>query len=516
MSPELAPSALALGTSLQQGKYRLDQILSQVDYTITYQATHRGLDQTVVIQTLCDRNELQANRASLVQRFIANAQKRAKVYHPHLIHVNDLFIELDLPFMVTDDAVGASLGKIALKKAIPEQQALDYLRQAAAAVTRLHQHHCLHGNLSPDAFVLRSQDHQIMLTDLGLERELTPGVPSPSLEGYISPEQYRPPQGLTPAADVYALAASLYALVTGHRPVSALAREQNPLSPPRQLCPQLSAETEQAILSGMEIKAADRPQTIEQWLSLLTPSTTASPPAVATSVAAPVIAKTELSSPSADPIPTPNSSPLPSATPKIMASIPKSAPRPPHPFPMRALFLASGVAGVMGLAIGFVLRFQYLTQFSPPQVSNNPIGKVKRESFPPRTNTDHFDQQDNPSQNLTLEPSREREALADVDPQQQEYRGNRLEDRPIRDNRPPSPDRIIESKIEDFSPELTPNGITVSPHQDSPANPSDWSDILPNRSAYRTDSQDAAVDSERSAGSAPSRDLDREFRSPQI
>ncbi|MGB7415594.1 MAG: serine/threonine-protein kinase, partial [Thermosynechococcaceae cyanobacterium] len=280
MSPELAPSALALGTSLQQGKYRLDQILCRVDYTLTYQATHRGLDQTVAIQTLCDRPELQANRATIIQRFIASAQKRAKVYHSHLIHVNDLFIELDLPFMVTDYAAGASLGQVALKKAIPEQQSLDYLRQAAAAVTRLHQHHCLHGNLNPEAFVLRSQDHQIILTDLGLERELTPGAPSPSLEGYISPEQYRPQQGLTPAADVYALAASLYTLVTGHRPVSALAREQNPLSHPRQLCPQLSAATEQAILAGMEIKAADRPQTIEQWLSLLTPSKQSPPPAI--------------------------------------------------------------------------------------------------------------------------------------------------------------------------------------------------------------------------------------------
>ncbi|MGB7413992.1 MAG: hypothetical protein WA902_07265, partial [Thermosynechococcaceae cyanobacterium] len=173
------------------------------------------------------------------------------------------------------------------------------------------------------------------------------------------------------------------------------------------------------------------------------------------------------------------------------------------------------VAGVVGLAIGFVLRFQYLTQFSSPQASNNPIEKVTRESFPPRINTDQIDPQNNPTQRLTIEPNREQETLADVDPQRSADRDNRLEDRQIRDNPLPSRDRIIESKIEDFSPELTPTGITVSPKEDFLANPDDWSDILPNRSTYRTNS-DAAVDPERSAGSAPSSDLDREFLAPQI
>jgi serine/threonine protein kinase len=513
MSSELASSALTLGTSLQQGKYRLDQVICQSDHTIIYQATHRNLNQTVAIETLCHRPELEAKRAAAVQQFITRAQKVAKIHHPHLIHVNDLFVDFDLPFMVMDYAAGASLGKVALQKAIPTQQALDYIRQVAPAVARLHQHQYLHGNLNPDALVLRSQDHQVILTNLGLEHERNSSSP----EGYTAPEQYHQPRGLTPATDIYALAASLYTLVTGHRPISASSREQNSLPPPRQLCPQLSSDLEQAILSGMEIKASDRPQTVEQWLSLLPPSASVEPVPQAKANAATATPKAADLTQIPEPTVTTDLPSLPSALSKTMSTPLKPAPHLQPQFPLKALWISGGIAGLVGLGIGFIVRFQYLTQFATPQTSGNPIQKVKRESFPPRPKTATPDLQDN--QRLTIESNQNE--VVNAEPERPDNTGTGEEQAILRYGSTSSTDQIMESEIGEFSPELTPTGIIVPPNENSTT--SDWSDLLPSRSAYQTGRQpNSAPESELPPapgtldGPSPSSDLDREFLPPQI
>lgn len=90
-------------------------------------------------------------------------------------------------------------------------------------------------------------------------------------------EQYLPQGKFTPATDVYGLAATLYSLVTGQVPISALLRDRYPLPEPRTLQPQLSVACNQAILRGMALDIPYRPSTIDDWLSLL-PSTQTSPP----------------------------------------------------------------------------------------------------------------------------------------------------------------------------------------------------------------------------------------------
>ncbi|WP_446336831.1 SUMF1/EgtB/PvdO family nonheme iron enzyme [Coleofasciculus sp. G1-WW12-02] len=71
--------------------------------------------------------------------------------------------------------------------------------------------------------------------------------------------------------DVYTLAASLYYVVTGQRPMDSFTRKLDDaeLIPPQQLISGLSDATNQAILSGMALEAKDRPQSMEAWLELL-------------------------------------------------------------------------------------------------------------------------------------------------------------------------------------------------------------------------------------------------------
>jgi len=73
----------------------------------------------------------------------------------------------------------------------------------------------------------------------------------------------------TSATDVYGLAATLYTLLTAQIPVASILRDRQPMPVPRDLQPQISPTTNQAIMRGMAIEPKFRPTTIAEWLVLL-------------------------------------------------------------------------------------------------------------------------------------------------------------------------------------------------------------------------------------------------------
>ncbi len=156
---------------------------------------------------------------------------------------------------------------------LPETLALHYIRQIGAALKVVHQKGLLHRDIKPQNIMLREGTTDVVLIDFGIAREFTPGMTQNHTnmvsEGYAPLEQYLPQGKFTPATDVYGLAATLYSLVTGQVPISALLRDRYPLPEPRTLQPQLSAGLNQAILRGMALDISYRPSTMDEWLSLL-------------------------------------------------------------------------------------------------------------------------------------------------------------------------------------------------------------------------------------------------------
>ncbi|NES70244.1 MAG: hypothetical protein F6K24_36020, partial [Okeania sp. SIO2D1] len=96
--------------------------------------------------------------------------------------------------------------------------------------------------------------------------------------GYAPPEQCDLEQKLTPAADIYALTATLYYLLTGKAPTPAALRLSDEAIPQtlivsttelRLLETNLSPNIENAIIKGLEIDPQKRPQTLDNWFALL-------------------------------------------------------------------------------------------------------------------------------------------------------------------------------------------------------------------------------------------------------
>ena len=206
------------------------------------------------------------------------------------------------------------------------------------------------------------------------------------------PERYLPQHRWTPATDIYGLAATLYALLTGQVPTPSTQRERTPLREPRQFQPQISFAVEQAILKGMALTAKDRPQSIDDWLALLprtaqrvTPSSATVPPKTA---ALPTFSQPGVSLPDASNEAAAAPDVSSSENPQQMASSSTSADQssPPGPrFPKRLLLGGGAIAAMVGFGLGLVLRFQSQHLFAPAQIPTNGKLRLKNEPFLPKS-----------------------------------------------------------------------------------------------------------------------------------
>lgn len=267
-------SDMLAGKKLQRGKYTLEQELGRGGFGITFKATHHYLGQPVVIKTLNEALRQAPEFVKFQRQFQDEARRLASCVHPNIVRVSDFFVEDELPYMVMDYIPGKTLDVVVFPDhPLPETMAIHYIRQIGAALQVVHQNNLLHRDVKPQNIILRQGTQEVVLIDFGIAREFTPGSTqthtSMLSEGYAPIEQYLSQAPRTPATDVYGLAATLYAFLTARVPVAASLRDRVPMPAPRDLQPQLSVATNQAVMRGMAVEAGFRPATISEWLSLL-------------------------------------------------------------------------------------------------------------------------------------------------------------------------------------------------------------------------------------------------------
>jgi serine/threonine-protein kinase len=284
--------AMLTGTTLQGGKYTLDQEIGRGGFGITFKATHHYLNHVVVIKTLNEKLRQHPDFAKFERQFQDEARRLASCIHPNIVRVSDFFIEDGLPYMVMEYIPGETLGEAFVLPGIPmpEATAIHYIRQIGAALQVVHNNGLLHRDVKPDNIMQRLGTQEVVLIDFGIAREFNSGVRQTHTgivsEGYAPIEQYLSQAPRTPATDVYGLAATLYALLTAQVPMPALLRDREQMPSPRELQPHLSAAINQAVMRGMQVEARFRPATVEEWLKLL--------PGVGSAVPQPVPTQTVL------------------------------------------------------------------------------------------------------------------------------------------------------------------------------------------------------------------------------
>ncbi|MBD2567131.1 serine/threonine-protein kinase [Anabaena lutea] len=263
------------GTILQGGKYTIIQEIGKGGFGITFKAMHHYLGQEVVMKTINERLRQHSDFPKFELQFQDEAKRLASCVHPNIVRVSDFFVEDGLPYMVMEYIPGENLGEAFVLPGIPlsEEIAIHYIRQIGAALEIVHKNGLLHRDIKPDNIILRQGTQEVVLIDFGIAREFNSGVRQTHTglvsEGYAPIEQYLTQAPRTPATDVYGLAATLYALLTGQVPLPSLLRDREPMPSPRELQPHLSAAVNQAVMRGMAVESRFRPPTVAEWLQIL-------------------------------------------------------------------------------------------------------------------------------------------------------------------------------------------------------------------------------------------------------
>ncbi len=265
---------LTTGNTLHHGKYLINHVLGQTEIGVTLQGTQIQQNRPVILQGLLPNPDLGVEGALLKQRFFDQIQRFAQCKHPGLVRLIESFEEENTAIAVLDDTAGQTLLEVVQTQgALSESQAVQYIQQVGSALTELHHQGLIHRRITPNNIIRPIGSNVVVLVNIGLLEAAALGVAADRIQspvdGYAAIEQYQTEFAPTPATDIYALAGTLYFLLTGYAPLAAPLRHRSPLPSPRQLCPHLTVAVESAILRGLELTPNFRPHAIAEWLALL-------------------------------------------------------------------------------------------------------------------------------------------------------------------------------------------------------------------------------------------------------
>ena len=236
-------SMLQAGTVLH-GTYKIEKVLGQGSFGITYLAEHIHLGKKVAIKEffmkeLNSRSEdgsiTGMSDGSLSYNYARKFKKEAfnlsRLDNPNIVRVTDSFDENGTFYYVMDYIEGQNLNDYVKSHHMDEAEATSIIKSVADALIYMHEEkHMLHLDLKPGNVMRRNSDGHIFLIDFGLSKHFSEdGQPETSTTiglgtaGYAPIEQgNRAKNGeFRPTIDVYALGATFYKLLTRETPPPA-------------------------------------------------------------------------------------------------------------------------------------------------------------------------------------------------------------------------------------------------------------------------------------------------------
>jgi serine/threonine-protein kinase len=274
-----------------QNRYRIVRLVGQGGFGAVYRAWDINVSQPVALK------ENLGLGAEAQRQFEREATLLAGLRHPHLPRVTDHFI---VPgqgqYLVMDYVEGRSLASLLTERGqpLPEADAVAWIQQVCDALTYLHTRRppIIHRDIKPENVIINS-DGRAILVDFGISKVYVEGGQTTIgamavTPGYSPPEQYG---GISTEArsDVYALAATLYKLLTGQTPPESVAVMAMEVRVPtvREINPAVRDTTAQAIERAMTPTMSRRTPSAADFAAALSGqgAAVAAPAAVAVSPA---------------------------------------------------------------------------------------------------------------------------------------------------------------------------------------------------------------------------------------
>jgi len=266
------------GQQLEDGKYIIEEYLGGGGFGETYRAQNRHEGKSVAIKTLNLYQQFQPDFAKTQNKFLKEAMSLAKCRHPHIVEVYDILREGDFNCMVMELIDGIDLATHLKENGVlSEQKALSMIQQLGDALTCVHKQNLTHRDVKPENIMLRKRGMEAVLIDFGLARQATLAGKlmtnsSRGTEHYAPIELAEQRPQLGAYTDVYSLAATLYNMLTDHKPIPSQGRKTiDPFIEPKKYDNKISDRVNAAIIKGMQVEPQNRPQSVQEWLDLVIP-----------------------------------------------------------------------------------------------------------------------------------------------------------------------------------------------------------------------------------------------------
>lgn len=220
-------SHLTMATSPTIGAYQLIRLLGRGGMGAVYLARHRNLGKQVAIKLL---PALSAQQQDIVTRFQREIRASGQLDHPAIVRATDAGEVDGIHFLVMDAIDGLDIGQVCRNLGpLSFADACEIARQAAVGLAYAHGKGIVHRDIKPSNLML-DENGQVKILDFGLAQmslwsdEATQLTTVGQLMGtldYMAPEQAEGSELPDQRADIYALGATLYRLLTGRPPLWA-------------------------------------------------------------------------------------------------------------------------------------------------------------------------------------------------------------------------------------------------------------------------------------------------------
>jgi len=203
--------------------YELLEEIARGGMGVVYKARHTKLNRIAALKMILGGR---FSSQDDVQRFHIEAKAAAGLDHSGIVPVYEIGEHDGQAFFAMKYIDGGSLVQNVDRFRADPRAAVTMLASVARAVNHAHQRGVLHRDLKP-ANILIDEAGQPLITDLGLAKtttgdsELTRTGAVLGTPSYMSPEQAQSTESVTTAADIYALGAIMYDLLTGQPPTKA-------------------------------------------------------------------------------------------------------------------------------------------------------------------------------------------------------------------------------------------------------------------------------------------------------
>ena len=284
----LNPIYLLPGTVLHM-KYRINGVIGQGGFGITYDGTDIKLDMHVAIKeyfpnpmasrqvTVSADVTCSSHTQSLYEQGLNNFLKEARnmakyAGEDNFVAVHDYFAENNTAYIIMEFVEGENLKQYLQKHGrLTMEQSMPIIMPVMNALEKIHSRGMIHRDVSPSNIMILP-DGRVRLLDFGAARDVSLETQNMTTMSAVFKHGYSPIEQLTqgmhqgPYTDIYALCATLYEMLTGSVPPSPFTRlyEGGRLIPPTQMGVRLNAVQEETILRGLAVNGAERIQTIAE------------------------------------------------------------------------------------------------------------------------------------------------------------------------------------------------------------------------------------------------------------